>query len=648
MKNNVHATLSTAVSSIATTIQLTSWQGARFGNDFPQIATLESFDENWKVTKREIVQITGRTGDNLTVVRAYAPCPENDDANSQSQSAISFNADDTISLYIPKEIFDKIADSIKDLYDNWNDRLFVSNNGWLEIKITGWTVRTGGWYAQYNGWIVSMTDNATNYVMIDWSWTIQIDTTWRDDDFTRIAVVTTSSGVITNIERWKLDTIGWTFGVDIHGLPQKNVTVADDEILIADSEDWFANKKVNIWSIFNSLTITWTCWEDIVKWNSLYIEKSISYWEAIGQQNISDTINNTKIAIKEIWNWTVWNKVKLSLQPTTSSVWDLNIRLETDDNWTPSWNLIDENAFWSVSYSDFWTTNKQDYEITLNWNVSYSWIIRIVLYSTIDASNYWKLWYKKESSKIRKWKIYNWSTWNDLSVQDTKSTGVSNWDFAVSAAPWWLYFTAKKNCILYSFKIHRYNSSWAFSWKLYDWNWMLLATWTASWENYIFNYQLISWNTYRVSAEPTSSTFVTYNTSSSSMPIDLEYISITSAQNPRWNNNVITMIENFVFLWSATPYSKSNIFWKDLFCLSNAWNINTLPYMPMIAKKNWNVGNIISCDYLWISQNNDWLTIWTKYYASDTDWEISTTPWTNSFEIWTAIDTDKIYLKLIS
>lgn len=122
MANNVFGTLSTPISSLATTVQVEAGQGARFGVNM--LATLEHIESN-KVTKREIVLITNVSGDSLSIVRKYAQCPSNDDANTQGQVSFNFDPGDSISVYIAKEHFTQISLSINDLMDNGNDRLRV-------------------------------------------------------------------------------------------------------------------------------------------------------------------------------------------------------------------------------------------------------------------------------------------------------------------------------------------------------------------------------------------------------------------------------------------------------------------------------------------------------------------------------------------
>jgi hypothetical protein len=189
-----------------------AWQGARFWNAFPQLLTLENFDDNWKVLKREIVKLTGVTGDYLTIDRGAYPCPPSDDANAQWTATFSFSADDKISLYIPKEIFDRIADAIIDLYDNWNDRVFITWTGGLWIQITAWNVRVWNEEFEYSWWTATLTDNATNYVMLDGAWTIAIDTAWRDQKKVKVATIITSGGQIQSLKRRKIDAIGGELG----------------------------------------------------------------------------------------------------------------------------------------------------------------------------------------------------------------------------------------------------------------------------------------------------------------------------------------------------------------------------------------------------------------------------------------------------
>ena len=194
IKNNVFGTLSAPVSSLATTIQLDTGQGARFTADM--LATLEHIEGN-KVTKREIVLITNVSSDTLTVVRKYAACPSSDDANTQGQTSFSFDASDTINVYIPKEILDLINNGIKFLETQGTDRMRVleaASGTPLAIDVMPGNFMCADDNIVYAGTTDQLlTDNATNYIMIDGTGTLQISTTDRDTRYTRLAKVTTLS-----------------------------------------------------------------------------------------------------------------------------------------------------------------------------------------------------------------------------------------------------------------------------------------------------------------------------------------------------------------------------------------------------------------------------------------------------------------------
>lgn len=345
MKNNVHATLSTAISSVATTIQLTAWQGARFWNTFPQIATLESFDENWKVVKREIVQITWRSGDNLTVVRAFAPCPENDDANSQSQNAISFNADDTISLYIPKEIFDIIKKSLNDIYDNGANNMRTEVVSWLQVEVNPWQVLVWSAYYDFAGWTITLTDNATNYLEVDEDGNLANNTTGRNDENTKLAIIMTSGGSVTSIKDRRLWTVWWKIGgVNIHDLTEKTTLASNDEFIIADSEAIFQNKKLkakllsrsNVWEVTNFKIIT------------LWSQATIT-WTDPSPRIIPEPWFVKSVLVRKIWS-----------APTTPTDWTVIVEETTKNTYQTNWyidtGLVDWNVYYYVifTYSESW------------------------------------------------------------------------------------------------------------------------------------------------------------------------------------------------------------------------------------------------------------------------------------------------------
>jgi len=105
-----------------------------------------------------------------------------------------------------------INEDIDDIYANWDDRLkvFLAISGIaLKIDIGAWNYVVGAIIWQYAWWIdISVTDSATNYVQIDGSWVIQINTTTWNSDYARLATVVCSWWVITSISDFRYDVVG--------------------------------------------------------------------------------------------------------------------------------------------------------------------------------------------------------------------------------------------------------------------------------------------------------------------------------------------------------------------------------------------------------------------------------------------------------
>lgn len=112
-----------------------------------------------------------------------------------------------------------INQDLDDLYAKWDDRLKVYPNSGLNITIGAGSYRVGNLDWLYAGGTATLSDNATSYVMIDNIWSIVINTTGWIPENAKIAIVTTLSGAITNIQQWRYDVfggeVGLSFGSDI-------------------------------------------------------------------------------------------------------------------------------------------------------------------------------------------------------------------------------------------------------------------------------------------------------------------------------------------------------------------------------------------------------------------------------------------------
>jgi len=400
IKNNVFGTLSAPISSLATTIQLNNWQWQRFSVN--QLATLENI-EDWKVKKREIVLITAINWDVLTVTRKYAPCPADDEANTQWQVSFSFWADDTISAYIDKEHFDKIEawfentnDEIDDILENWDYKLRTYKTTWLWVEVKWWPVLIWSAYYDFAWWTLTLTDNATNYIEIDEDWLLVSNTTWRIDENAKISKVTTSWWEVTNIEDWRLGTVwGKIWWVNIHELTEKTNINDNDELILSDSENIRNNKKISYTNLASATLIgKGIAWENIAKWNVVgeinwYIVKISTanqwhlpkqFWIARNDATANDTVYYDITGVSnKVSNLTAWQIYYIS-----STAWEI-----TTTPWGfIVWKAIDTDKLrmeYSYLETDYWN------DITMyswsNWlNFTYLWNETIKVTLTITYS----------------------------------------------------------------------------------------------------------------------------------------------------------------------------------------------------------------------------------------------------------------------
>lgn len=119
-ENNVYSYLSIALSSGATTLQVNDWD--IFPSQFPFICTLEHYDDDWNVVKREIIKCVDRDWNTIKIERAFEQCVADDTANPKTlqQSPFNFVAWDSISLTLTSELITDIQNEITRQLDNLN------------------------------------------------------------------------------------------------------------------------------------------------------------------------------------------------------------------------------------------------------------------------------------------------------------------------------------------------------------------------------------------------------------------------------------------------------------------------------------------------------------------------------------------------
>lgn len=447
IKNNVFGTLSAPISSLATTIQLWDWQGQRFSVN--QLATLENI-ENWKVMKREIVLITAINWDVLTVTRKYAPCPANDDANTQWQVSYAFSTDDTISAYITKEHFDRVEawfdntnDEIDDILDNWDNKLRTYKTTWLWVEVKWWPVLVWSAYYDFDWWTLTLTDNATNYIEIDEDWNLVSNTTDWWDKHTKISKVITSGGVVTSIEDWRLWTVGGEIGgVNIHDLTEKTKIVENDELIVADSENIYNNKKIKYSSIMPWTLISFfTLWETVIAGDgtgAVYIgNDGKAYNSNVAWHNYCDWI--------ALDSWNSGDTVRIAIGWFIPCSW-LNNNTDIVSLAYTSWTT----NTWYGDYIPFWWSTP--WVAAFIDNVQYSGICMFSDY--VNSTNMiFPLYWKQGTNfylKVGSWTqapTCNYVTWLPWQYWDNNSYAIS-WCEIWHKVPWWFIFEPKPKEIL--------------------------------------------------------------------------------------------------------------------------------------------------------------------------------------------------------
>ena len=111
-ENNSFSYLAIALSSDSTTIQVNDWD--IFPTSWPFILTIEHYDDDWNVVKREIVKATARDWNTLTIERAFEECVADDTANPKTlqQSPFNFVAGDSVSLTLTSELVTDLQNEI--------------------------------------------------------------------------------------------------------------------------------------------------------------------------------------------------------------------------------------------------------------------------------------------------------------------------------------------------------------------------------------------------------------------------------------------------------------------------------------------------------------------------------------------------------
>lgn len=106
----------------------------------------------------------------------------------------------------------KTNDDLDDIYETWSDRLKVWALPGLDVEIWAWNYRIGSSEGIFAGSIETLANNVTSYISLTGAGLVDISTSGWNTNYLRLAKVITLAGVITSVENWRPDGVGWVLG----------------------------------------------------------------------------------------------------------------------------------------------------------------------------------------------------------------------------------------------------------------------------------------------------------------------------------------------------------------------------------------------------------------------------------------------------
>lgn len=375
----------------------------------------------------------------------------------------------------------------------------------------------------------------------------------------------------------------------------------NDETLLIDSEDSnlsTKDKSATVWELKTAIFSNSTT-DDLSEWSNLYY---------------TDARVNANSTVVSLWT----DKEDVANKSTDVALW-------TSDTLYPSQNAVKVYVDNIELITPNTKTNVTYWETISAWDALRNWAIITTTASTPYVStNNWaetRIWYNTTYQ-------YPWQ-----SIQT-----ITSWETIKSMS-----------ALIYK--------SWTptgnLTMKVYsDTSGTLVAT---------------SSNTISESTDLTASqvTDVTFNFANESLPIGTYYVRIeTDRANSTTNyTNWVMRTDNEYPLWASYYINSSNtwILWTTnadknfTLVLENFTEDTSKIYKTdatdsskinfiWFASESWVLDDVKKLNTAWVDGNQSGLTIWSDYYLSDTAWEISTTPWTNSVKVWKAISATEILI----
>lgn len=493
-----------------------------------------------------------------------------------------------------------INQDLDDIYANWTDRLKVWVVSWLQIEIWKWVYKvwTNEW--QYSGWTATMTNNATNYIMIDGTWTIQQSTVNWNSDYAKLAIVIASGWNITSVENWKNDVIGWP------------------------------------WSEVDKTVFTFVAGENISAWQAVYLS-NWSWSRTAWRIYLAGADNSTYLDCSDfIWfataTATSWNSIKVS----TSWV-------DTNQTWLTAWlDYFLSDTFWGISATNPW---KNKIKV---WKAMTTTSIKIFDSNIMMTNNQyiytvWQDVAKWDCLSLHAHPTYAAATnvsfiWN-VAAQTKVAFNIfwSGVSMSSIILKMWKQTTPTDNCIL---RIETDNWSNAPSWTLAHAN--ATVTVAASW--------------FSTSSADYTFTFPWSFTLTKNQKYWLVFSRSWALDNTNrfgcyiWNQANSVILHGSFYNWSVwTADTVYPIYFQTVGAVQQiAWKSNSVGKDRFIwfAENSASIGWNVIATHTWIFNKFTWLTPWIPYFMqSATSWTIWTGAWSwTAFRLWIAVSPTELFV----
>jgi len=413
---------------------------------------------------------------------------------------------------------------------------------------------------------------------------------------------------------------------------------------------------------------TFMLWEDCTKWDSLFKEVWPTFADADQVQAIGNTAANTRVSIPAFGGGIASNAITLSLRKYVSPSVDLCIRIETDNAGEPSGTLFDANATATVTSASL-TTSLVETTVTLAWNITIpkGQKVHVVLYpwtygsETINGTNYFGVGYKPQDTTTRRAKTYDGADWSEgqatrfyyvtqRTVSDTGSpvSDTSNISLNYSnnyTDATWYRIQASKNIKILSVTKNAKSTATRAILKT-DWGVTIqTASFSGNVATFATPYLVLDWEFVRIECDNSGGSYASRYRDSPTYPQARTNI-IYNTGSYEWANSARGYSIDSITTQEQTIVYSEDLFSNKLLSKTDARYSYKLPNdIPRFAKTNWTIGERVKCGFKGIT---DWFTgleEWKDYFLQNTPWAIWLTAGTNTYWIWKAINSTKLFIK---